>query len=79
MAFLVGVGGHWSDWFNDTGQNRGMAKNKGGIIIGQSGVTMDLQLLAEVLRENNCQSLINAIAEKDYQMAQVLDVLIVED
>ncbi|WP_155727343.1 hypothetical protein [Peribacillus simplex] len=44
-----------------------------------SGVTVDLQLLAEVLRENNCQSLINAIAEKDYQMAQVLDVLIHED
>ena len=45
----------------------------------RSGVTIDLQLLAEVLRENNCQSLINAIAEKDYQMAQVLDVLIYED
>jgi hypothetical protein len=45
----------------------------------QSGVSIDLQLLAEVLRENNCQSLINAIAEKDYQMAQVLDVLIYED
>ncbi|CAH0208324.1 hypothetical protein SRABI84_02074 [Peribacillus simplex] len=45
----------------------------------QSGVTIDLQLLAEVLRENNCQSLINAIAEKDFSIAQVLDVLILED
>ncbi|MFK4391518.1 hypothetical protein ABH916_003446 [Peribacillus frigoritolerans] len=45
----------------------------------RSGVTMDLQLLAEVLRENNCQSLINAIAEKDYQIAQCLDVLIHEE
>ncbi|MED3831928.1 hypothetical protein [Peribacillus frigoritolerans] len=45
----------------------------------QSGVTVDLQLIAEVLRENNCQSLINASAEKDFSIAQVLDVLIYED
>ncbi|MDM5359693.1 hypothetical protein [Peribacillus sp. ACCC06369] len=44
--------------------------------MGQSGVTTDLQLLAEVL---NCQSLINAIAEKDFNLAQVLDVLIHEE
>lgn len=40
---------------------------------------MDLQLLAGVLRENNCTSLISAIAEKDFQVAQMLDVLIIED
>ncbi|MEF2093263.1 hypothetical protein V3595_01130 [Bacillus sp. CFBP9009] len=44
-----------------------------------SVMTMDLQLLADVLRENNCTSLINAIAEKDFQVAQMLDVLIFED
>ncbi|PUB12340.1 hypothetical protein C8K15_110150 [Paenisporosarcina sp. OV554] len=42
-------------------------------------MTIDLQLLADVLRENNCTSLISAIAERDYQIAQVLDVLILED
>lgn len=42
-------------------------------------ITMDLQLLANVLRENNCTSLISAIAEKDFQVAQMLDVLIIED
>ncbi|MCO0600771.1 hypothetical protein NGI46_25960 [Peribacillus butanolivorans] len=42
-------------------------------------MTMDLQLLANVLRENNCTSLISAIAEKDFQVAQMLDVLIIED
>ena len=42
-------------------------------------MTVDLQLIADVLRENNCTSLINAIAEKDYQVAQILDVLIIED
>ncbi|WMX58158.1 hypothetical protein [Peribacillus sp. R9-11] len=41
--------------------------------------TMDLQLLADVLRENNCTSLIRAIAEKDFQVAQMVDVLIIED
>ncbi|MFE4898060.1 hypothetical protein [Peribacillus butanolivorans] len=41
-------------------------------------MTMDLQLLADV-RENNCTSLISAIAEKDFQVAQMLDVLIIED
>ncbi|MED3688203.1 hypothetical protein P4534_05080 [Peribacillus butanolivorans] len=42
-------------------------------------MTMDLQLLADVLRDNNCTSLISAIAEKDFQVAQMLDVLIIED
>ncbi|MEK4536406.1 hypothetical protein ABEY41_04915 [Peribacillus butanolivorans] len=42
-------------------------------------MTMDLQLLADVLKENNCTSLISAIAEKDFQVAQMLDVLIIED
>ncbi|MFB7641584.1 hypothetical protein [Peribacillus butanolivorans] len=42
-------------------------------------MTMDLQLLADVLRKNNCTSLIRAIAEKDFQLAQMLDVLIIED
>lgn len=42
-------------------------------------LTMDLQFLADVLRENNCTSLISAIAEKDFQVAQMLDVLIIED
>ncbi|MET3320620.1 UNVERIFIED_ORG: hypothetical protein ABIC97_003720 [Peribacillus simplex] len=42
-------------------------------------MTMDLQLLADVLRENNCTSLISAIAEKDFQVAQMLEVLIIED
>ncbi|MGE6487224.1 hypothetical protein [Paenisporosarcina sp. NPDC076898] len=42
-------------------------------------MVMDLQLIADVLRENNCTSLISAIAEKDYQAAQILDVLILED
>ena len=39
--------------------------------------TIDLQLIANVFREINCTSLINA--ERDYQIAQVLDVLILED
>ncbi|MFE4705420.1 hypothetical protein [Peribacillus simplex] len=34
---------------------------------------------ADVLKENNCASLINAIAEKDFQVAQMLDVLLFED
>ena len=42
-------------------------------------MTVDLQLIADVIRENNCTSLISAIAEKDYQVAQILDVLIIED
>ena len=42
-------------------------------------MTIDLQLIANVFREINCTSLINAIAERDYQIAQVLDVLILED
>ncbi|MCM3676618.1 hypothetical protein M3699_22915 [Peribacillus simplex] len=42
-------------------------------------MTMDLQLSADVLRENDCISLIHAIAEKDFQVAQMLDVLIFED
>lgn len=41
-------------------------------------MTMDLQLSADVLRENNCTSLINATAEKDFQVAQMPDVLIFE-
>jgi hypothetical protein len=32
-----------------------------------------------VLRKNNCTRLINALAEKDFQVAQLLDVLILED
>ncbi|MGW6254337.1 hypothetical protein ACWF7H_23760 [Peribacillus butanolivorans] len=40
---------------------------------------MDLQLLADVRMENNCTSLISAIAKKDFQVAQMLDVLIIED
>ncbi|WP_170971671.1 hypothetical protein [Peribacillus simplex] len=42
-------------------------------------MTIDLQLSTDVLRENNCTSLIDAIAEKDFQVAQMLDVLIFED
>ena len=41
-------------------------------------LTMDLFLLAEVLKENNAKHLIGEIAKKDYQVAQVLDVLIIE-
>ncbi|MGE7761510.1 hypothetical protein [Peribacillus sp. NPDC097895] len=42
-------------------------------------MTSDLQLLADVFRENNCTRLISAIAEKDFQVAQMLDALIIED
>ena len=42
-------------------------------------LTMNLFLLAEVLRENNATHLIGEIAKKDYQVAQVLDVLMIED
>ncbi len=42
-------------------------------------MTVDLQLIADVFRENNCTSLINEIVEKDYQIAQIMDVLIIED
>jgi len=41
-------------------------------------MTMDLQLLADVLRENGCTFLIKMIAERDYQISQILDVLIIE-
>ncbi|WP_349727592.1 hypothetical protein [Peribacillus frigoritolerans] len=34
---------------------------------------------ADVLKESNCASLMNAIAENDFQMAQLLDVLLFED
>lgn len=40
---------------------------------------MDLQLLADVLRESNCEWLIEEIAKRDFTSAQILDVLIVED
>ncbi|WP_260287052.1 hypothetical protein [Peribacillus aracenensis] len=33
---------------------------------------------ADVLKENNCASLMKAIAENDFQMAQLLDVLLFE-
>jgi hypothetical protein len=42
-------------------------------------LTMDLFLLAEVLRENDCEYLIGEISKKDYQVAQCLDVLMIED
>ena len=41
-------------------------------------LTMDLFLLAEVLKENNATYLIGEIAKKDYQVAKVLDVLMIE-
>ncbi|MGE6610892.1 hypothetical protein ACQKFG_10255 [Peribacillus sp. NPDC076916] len=34
---------------------------------------------ADLLKENNGASLMNAIAENDFQMAQLLDVLLFED
>lgn len=40
---------------------------------------MDLQVLADTLRESNCDWLIDEIAKKDVATAQMLDVLIMED
>ncbi|MFF2855895.1 MULTISPECIES: hypothetical protein [unclassified Peribacillus] len=34
---------------------------------------------ADVLKENYCASLMKAIAENDFQVAQLLDVLLFED
>ncbi|MGE7904764.1 hypothetical protein ACQKNS_10260 [Peribacillus sp. NPDC094092] len=34
---------------------------------------------ADDLKENSCASLMNALAENDFQVAQMLDVLLSED
>ncbi|MET3658593.1 hypothetical protein [Sporosarcina psychrophila] len=38
-----------------------------------------LHTLADVLRENDAVHLIEEIAKKDYQMAQVLEIMVRED
>ena len=38
-----------------------------------------LQTIADVLRENDVTELVEEIAKKDFQMAQVLNVMISED
>lgn len=38
-----------------------------------------LQVIADVLLENNATHLIEEIAKRDYQVAQILDVLVIED
>jgi hypothetical protein len=38
-----------------------------------------LQTVANALKENNATHLIDRIGERDYQIAQVLDVLVLED
>lgn len=40
---------------------------------------MDMQLLADVLRDCGCEWVIDEIAKKDVVASQILDVLIMED